>query len=104
MKIPFFTRSIFLDLVFQIESLPDYGNLYVFDGSSYTKIDASNIGTVTFSTSDNVYWAATQAQVSAVTSAGDNHAVSFLNNAGTSAASGEGGETWQGQIPLFRLL
>jgi hypothetical protein len=78
------------NLSFKFESLPNYGDLYIFDGSSYTKIDANNIGTVTFSTGDNVFWAATQAQVLAVTGNGASHALSFLNGLDTNAATAEG--------------
>jgi hypothetical protein len=77
-------------LSFKVESLPNYGDLYVFDGSSYTKIDAININTVTFSTTDSLYWAATQSQVLAVTGSGDSHTVSFLNGLDIGAANAEG--------------
>ena len=51
------------NLIFNIESLPDYGDVYVYDGSSYTKIDADNLGAVDFSTAGEVYWIATHSQV-----------------------------------------
>jgi hypothetical protein len=86
----FDTETVETNLSFKFESLPDYGDLYVFDGSSYTKIDVSNINTVTFSTVDNVYWAASQAQVLAVTSSGVSHTVSFLNGLDIGAVNAEG--------------
>jgi VCBS repeat-containing protein len=51
------------NLIFNIESLPDYGDIYVYDGSSYTRIETSNLGAVDFSTAGEVYWVATHSQV-----------------------------------------
>ncbi|PHS27247.1 MAG: hypothetical protein COA83_01630, partial [Methylophaga sp.] len=56
-------ETVEANLVFNIESLPDYGDVYVYDGSSYTIIDAGNLGTVDFSTAGEVYWVATHSQV-----------------------------------------
>jgi len=44
----FDAETIETSLSFKFESLPNYGDLYVFDGSNYTKIDATNINTTTF--------------------------------------------------------
>ena len=86
----FDAETIETSLSFKFESLPNYGDLYVFDGSNYTKIDATNINTTTFSTADNVYWAASQDQVLAVTGSGDSHKVSFLNGLDIGAVNAEG--------------
>ncbi|MDQ7073557.1 MAG: Ig-like domain-containing protein [Gammaproteobacteria bacterium] len=50
------------NLVFNIESLPDYGDIYVYDGSSYTRIDTANLSTTDFSTAGEVYWVATHSR------------------------------------------
>lgn len=86
----FDAETVETNLSFKFESLPSYGDLYIFDGLSYTKIDAGNINTVTFSTADNVYWAASQAQVLAVTGSGNSHTVSFLNGLDIGAVNAEG--------------
>ncbi len=70
------------NLIFNIESLPNYGDIYVYDGSSYTKIDTSNLGAVNFSTSDEVIWVATHSQVPIN---GPAHSLSFTS-AGYQAA------------------
>jgi VCBS repeat-containing protein len=57
------TETVESNLIFNIESLPNYGDIYIYDGSSYTKIDAGNLATVDFSTTDEVIWVATHSQV-----------------------------------------
>jgi|GEM_PF-5930558 len=53
------------NLVFDITSLPTYGDVYVEKNGTYTKLDASNLddSSTLLSTADNVYWSATHNQV-----------------------------------------
>jgi len=73
------------NLIFNIESLPNYGDIYIKSNNTYTKVDASNIDSVDFSTTSNVYWIATYDQVPIT---GTAHDLSFVNGLGDPAADG----------------
>ncbi len=53
------------NLVFDITSLPAYGDLYIEVNGTYTKLDTSNLDedSTLLNTADNVYWSATHDQV-----------------------------------------
>ncbi len=57
------------NLVFDITSLPTYGDVYIQVGDVYTKLDASNLdeASTLLNTADTVYWSATHEQVPAQT-------------------------------------
>ncbi len=57
------------NLVFDITSLPTYGDVYIQVGDVYTKLDTSNLNEAStlLNTADTVYWSATHEQVPAQT-------------------------------------
>ncbi len=57
------------NLVFDITSLPTYGDVYIQVGDVYTKLDASNLdeASTLLDTADTVYWSATHEQVNTYT-------------------------------------
>ncbi|WP_415904038.1 retention module-containing protein [Neptuniibacter sp. QD48_55] len=75
-------------LIFSLDSLPDYGDIYLLQDGSYIKLDASEIQSDQFSTSDTLYWVAEHDQV--LESTGSTISFDFTQGFDAVAASSAG--------------
>ncbi|WP_415911976.1 retention module-containing protein [Neptuniibacter sp. QD37_11] len=75
-------------LIFSIDSLPNYGDIYLLQDGSYIKLDASEIQSDQFSTSDTLYWVAEHDQV--LESTGSTISFDFTQGFDAVAASSAG--------------